>query len=148
MAKYEVKDSTGFWLTLAARKVEAEFDSKLKEIGISRFHYCILNAIENSKMTCPSEIADYLSVERSAVSRALDKLEKVGHIKRTRSKEDKRFISLALSAKGQKVLPKLIASSVHANKQMKKILSETEIKQLRKILVKIGEHMTATPKSL
>ena len=147
-SKYQVKDSVGFWLTLSARSVEGVFEEVLKEYEITRLGYCIMSAIENCDLDNPSQIADYLQIERSTISRTLKKLEARNLVERTPEEADRRFICLGLTESGKRILPQLISGSKKANKELKRTLSKQEITQLEKILKKISSSGIRSPKSL
>ena len=138
MKKHATKDSLGYWLSRSARKLDKFFESYLNDLNITSNEYAILNSIHNSESSCPSEIVQFLNMDKGYVTRQVMNLEKKGLIKRVENKNDRRSYSLKLTKKGETILPKLIECSFQTNKQLNAILNDKEQATLLKILTKVG----------
>lgn len=72
--------------------------------GVSGAQVWILAAIAESPGITVSGLSEALSVHISTASNMLDKLDKAGLVKRTRSETDRRIVNLYLTTKGQSAL--------------------------------------------
>ena len=101
---YRLHDSLGFRLSRAARIQERRLDAGLKSLGLTRITWCILLAVGNEALTHPSEIADFVGIDRTATSRALRQMEAGGLIDRSAGEQDGRTREVALTELGRRRL--------------------------------------------
>ncbi|BBG26533.1 MarR family winged helix-turn-helix transcriptional regulator [Sulfuracidifex tepidarius] len=85
----------------------------------------------------PAKIANVLGVSRSAMTYAIDRLEEMGLVMRTRSEEDRRVIQLELTEKGKKTLMRAQKIYNDITREKLNILSEKEVNSLMDILQKL-----------
>ena len=78
-SKYRLHHSIGYHLSLAARLQERRLDGWMRPMGLTRTTWCILLAVANENLTRPSEIAEFVGIDRTATSRALRQMEEIGH---------------------------------------------------------------------
>ena len=138
MKKHATKDSLGYWLCRSARKLDKFFEAYLSDLNMTSNEYAILNSINSSESTTPSEIVEYLNMDKGYITRQIVNLEKKTLVKRVKSKKDARSYSLELTAKGKAILPDMIEGSHETNRQVKALLTKKEQDDLLKILLKIG----------
>ena len=91
---------------------------------------------QNDKMTM-KDIADKIHRTRPTVTVLVDKLEKLGYLKREISKEDNRYTYIVLTKKGQDFKPIFEKISEDLNNMLYKNLSEEESDILENLLQKI-----------
>ena len=72
---YALHDSIGYRMTLLSRINERRFDGLLAATGLTRVTWCVLLAVVQQYLQNPSEIADWVGIDRTATSRALRRLE-------------------------------------------------------------------------
>lgn len=106
-AKFGLHASLGFQITRTARTIERRVESGLRDYGLTRVGWCILLAVEEEGLKNPSEIAQFVGIDRTATSRALRQLEDDGLITREMGREDRRTTNVALTEEG---LTRLIAA--------------------------------------
>ena len=75
---YRLHTSLGYHLSLASRLQERRLDEQLKTLGLTRTTWCILLAVGNEGLCQPSDIADFVGIDRTATSRALRHMEDDG----------------------------------------------------------------------
>lgn len=113
---------------------------ELKKYGADRLvpsHGDILVCLyEQDKMTM-KDIADKIHRTRPTVTVLVDKLEKLGYIKREISQEDSRYTYIVLTKKGQDFKPIFEKISENLNNMLYKNLSEEESDILENLLQKI-----------
>ncbi len=102
--RYRLHNSPGYWLSLAARLQERRLDDGLRQIGLSRITWCILLGLANEGLTQPSELADFVGIDRTATSRALRQMEEAGLIARGSGVGDRRTRVITLTDAGQQAV--------------------------------------------
>lgn len=96
-----VHHSLGYWTSLIARAMEADFNKRLSGYGVTRVSCAVLGAIHFDEKKAPSELATFLGIDRAAITRLLDKLETQELIVRNRAGCDRRSVSLLVTQKGK-----------------------------------------------
>jgi DNA-binding MarR family transcriptional regulator len=133
-AKFGLHESLGFRITRTARTVERRVESGLKAYGLTRVGWCILLAVEEEGLKNPSEIAQFVGIDRTATSRALRQLEDEGLISREMGREDRRTTTVTLTEEGQMRLiqarPLCVENMDHFNAK----LSAAEAAELKRLL--------------
>lgn len=134
---YDLHASVGYQATLSSRVFERRLEDGLKQIGLSRLQWCILVAIGLEARRTPSDITQFLGIDRTATSRALRGMEADGYITRNQDHEDRRKTDVSLSPLGSEKLAQAlpIASNNTAHFAEKLTLSEAEL--LQKLLIKL-----------
>lgn len=99
---YALHDSLGYQLTLLSRIHERRFESALAPLGLTRVKWCVLLAIGQEGHQSPSDIAQFIGIDRTATSRALRALETDGLLERSggAGNGDGRRRRVTLTAKG------------------------------------------------
>ncbi|MCM3004953.1 MarR family winged helix-turn-helix transcriptional regulator [Priestia koreensis] len=92
-------------------RVNREFKQALQHMNehtaISNSGIGIIFKLENEEKMKMNEIADYLGITLGSATSMIDKLEKHDIVERTRSKEDRRIVSVQLTERGREVLEKI-----------------------------------------
>ncbi len=145
---YRLHESLGFQLTITSRFQEHHLEEQLKTLGLTRITWCILLAVENEKMENPSDIANFVGIDRTAASRALRQMENDGMIRRIGGNSDKRKTTVCLTTLGQILVTKATPMAQTTASNYKKKLSEGEFATLRALLAKLLEGEDTALKSL
>ncbi|SLN56947.1 Transcriptional regulator SlyA [Pseudoruegeria aquimaris] len=101
---YDLHAALGYQLSLTARVIEKRFEDGLKGLGLTRLYWCILLACTQEGLQTPSEIAAFVSVDRTAVSRALRQMEDAGLIRRESGERDRRTTLVQATPRGADLL--------------------------------------------
>ncbi|MFT4716114.1 MAG: DNA-binding MarR family transcriptional regulator [Paracoccaceae bacterium] len=113
---YDLHASLGYQLTLLSRINERKFEQNLAPLGLTRVKWCVLLAVQEHGLKNPSDIAEYIGIDRTATSRALRALDSDGLISRCSGADDKRMTEVALTDQGHQVLGRSIdAAKSNAN---------------------------------
>ncbi len=91
---------------------------------------------KNNKMTM-KDIADCIHRTKPTVTVLVDKLEKLGYLKRAASDKDSRSTYVILTQKGEDFKATFDKISNNLNKMLNKNLSENEVKLLEELLKKM-----------
>lgn len=124
-----IHQSLGYWTSLAARAMEAEFNKRLTRFGITRVAWAVLGAIHYDEKSTPSELAEFLSLDRAAITRLLDKLETEKLITRRRTGDDRRSVTLQLTPKGEAVSLGVAQESEVVNAQFANGIAPDDVEQ-------------------
>ncbi|WP_425049998.1 MarR family winged helix-turn-helix transcriptional regulator [Psychromarinibacter sp. S121] len=101
---YRLSDSLGYRLTIASRVQQRRLEEKLRPLGLSRLDWVILVALGYEDLRQPSDIADHVGVDRTAISRALRRMEDAGLIARSGGDGDGRTRTVELTDAGRTAL--------------------------------------------
>lgn len=132
-----VQESTGFWVTRLARSMERDFEKRLEPVGITRGAYAVLNAIHQEKKTKPAELAAFLGVDGAAITRHLDRIEKLGLIERKHSTTDRRSTDLTVTRSGRRAISQGRKHSKATNEKYTSGLTEVEVDRLQSVIRKM-----------
>jgi DNA-binding MarR family transcriptional regulator len=134
---YDLHASLGYQLTLLSRINERKFEQHLAPLGLTRVKWCVLLAVHEQGLKNPSDIAEFVGIDRTATSRALRALDSDGLISRCSGKNDKRMTEVALTTKGHNVLAGAIAAAKTNANHFSEKLSWYERTTLTEIIQKL-----------
>ncbi|MBR9652863.1 MarR family winged helix-turn-helix transcriptional regulator [Thalassovita aquimarina] len=134
---YRLHHSLGYHLSVASRLQERRLDEDLKRLGLTRITWCILLAVGNEGLTQPSEIADFVGIDRTATSRALRRMEADGLVERASGTEDRRTRRVALKRKGRNLIGQATIRARDNAAQIERALTDAEQAELKRLLGKL-----------
>jgi len=134
---YRLHASLGYQLSLAARLQERRLDEGLKSLQLTRITWCALLAIGNEELSQPSDIAQFVGIDRTATSRALRQMETAGLIARATGQGDGRTRRVALTDKGRALLVQGTPLAIENNAIMEDRLNPQERETLIALLQKL-----------
>ena len=103
---YRLHERLGYKVSRLARLMEAQLEEMISPFGVTRVIWCILSGVGLENIRTPSELADYVGIARSAVSRALRTMEEMGLITRCVTEKDGRGVEIVLTEKGVEIMEK------------------------------------------
>ncbi|WP_380057690.1 MarR family winged helix-turn-helix transcriptional regulator [Falsihalocynthiibacter sp. SS001] len=124
-------------MSRTARIQERGFETRLKELGLTRVTWCILLAVETEALRFPSAIAEFVGVDRTATSRALRKMSREGLIQRNDEESDGRRTAVVVTVHGRDVLECATHAARENAAHFEAKLSATERETLRKLIHKL-----------
>jgi DNA-binding MarR family transcriptional regulator len=134
---YDLHASVGFQATLSSRVFERRLEDGLKAIAVSRLQWCILVAIGINSQRRPSDIAQFLGIDRTATSRALRGMEADGLVARTPDTRDRRKTDVALTDQGREKLAQALPIASENTAYFGEKLTTHEAEVLQKLLIKL-----------
>lgn len=134
---FALKESTGYWLRHSYNAVSENLQRRFDQHDITVAQWPVLYSLHHDSKNTPAELAEHLGLNRSAITRLLDRLEKKQLITRTTSSEDKRSVGVELTERGLKLVPELARISRETNNQVLSSLSTEDIRQFDETLRKI-----------
>lgn len=136
---YRLHRSLGYHLSRAARVQERRLDEGLRTLGLTRTTWCILLAVGNEGLTQPSEIAEFVGIDRTATSRALRSMEADGLISREAGNGDGRTTAVILTDLGKQRLARGTPMAIDNNAIMHDRLTPEERDEIIRLLAKLTE---------
>ena len=97
--------SVGLLLKQVLHSVVQQIDRRLVAHDLTHAQWVPLYKLYRGECTTMAELARGLNADPGAMTRALDRLEAKGLVKRERSLEDRRVVHLALTDEGRRVAP-------------------------------------------
>lgn len=143
---YRLHTSLGFRLSRAARIQERRLDEGLRPLGLTRTTWCVLLGLGNEGLTRPSDLARFVGIDRTAISRALRSMEADGFIERAAGTGDKRTRAVRLTDKGLAAIMQGTPLAEDNNAQMSARLNAAEENQLKTLLDQLIEGQPSLPK--
>lgn len=137
---FALTESTGYWLRRTYNAVSDNLQERFDEYDVTVAQWPVLYSLYQEVCTTPAELAEYLGLYRSAITRLLDRLEKKGLVKREIAPHDKRSVRINLTKKGLSLVPKLAEISRETNNQILSEFSNKEIIEIDNFLKKIVEN--------
>ena len=136
-----------FWLTQVIGARDRELAQGLREFGLRVPEWRALAALYASKhvtRSCTtSELADLATIDRTTLTRTVDRMQDAGWLERLADKEDMRVTRLALTAAGKKMFERIWPEVQRLNQLALAGLSGAEINSLRKILGQMRTNLEA-----
>ncbi len=117
----------GYRLSLLASITSRKIETYLADLGLTRLMWCVLLAIEEEGLTQPSEIADFIGINRTAASRTLRQMHERKLINRLPGRDDGRNIVVTATEKGKKALDKAIPKALVVAQDIRSKLTEEEV---------------------
>ncbi|BBD41094.1 MarR family transcriptional regulator (plasmid) [Aminobacter sp. Y103A] len=134
---YQLRDGLGFRMSRTARLMERHYELLLAEVGLSRSMWCVLVMVGLYGVATPSAMAEFLSVDRTAISRVLREMEKQGLVVRTRQDGDRRGRDIGLTDLGQGKLEAFLPKAMLTTEHFKNKLTADEFEQIKILLDKM-----------
>jgi DNA-binding MarR family transcriptional regulator len=99
----------GYWLRYVSNHVSQAFARKVETRGVTVAEWVLLRQLLNEKALAPSRLSERMGMTRGTVSKLADRLIAKGLLVRAANPEDARAQTLALTAKGRRLVPELAA---------------------------------------
>lgn len=111
----------------------------LATLTVSQLRY--LDAVHRLDRPSITDIATALDVSKAAVTVGVGKLVASGHLRKTRSDEDRRVVRIGLTASGERLVQARDAALVRFGASIRAALSDDEAAQLERIVRKLVDHV-------
>ena len=130
----QLEECVNYLLTTAQHSVFLKMTEKLSVYDITPVQYAVLYCLWENNGTSPKEIAERLKLENSTISGILERMKKKELIKRSISKEDRRFIQVVLTEKGASLNEDVLATVEQVNTEVLSVFSDEERESLKSYL--------------
>lgn len=124
-------NSFTFWINRLASQMREAFNDALTEHEVSWPQWMILNVLFHELATTPAQIADHIAVDRSAVTRLLDRLEAKQLVQREHDGLDRRSVKVHLTRSGHALVETLNELAVAHQNRFLRQLHPTELRAFK-----------------
>jgi DNA-binding MarR family transcriptional regulator len=118
----------------------SRLDAELQPFGTTAMQFAILKNLAEGAAETAADLCRLLHYDNGSMTRLLDRLEQKGLIRRERSKDDRRVVSLRITGAARTVLPRLRDSAARVIERMLNGFSAAEVKDLRVSLGRMIEN--------
>jgi MarR family transcriptional regulator, 2-MHQ and catechol-resistance regulon repressor len=134
-------------LMRATGAVRARLDRALARHKLTENQLGVLEAILHLGPQCQRALAEKLWTTGPSVTLLVDQLEERGWVRRVRSEEDRRLVSVNLTAEGRRFIERIFPGHAAAIVQTFGALSASEQEQLGRLCKKLGLRVSADESS-
>jgi len=142
---FELESHLFFWLTQVMGERDRRLAQALRPFGLRVPEYRALAALYARRRCSMRELADLSSIDRTTLTRTIDRMEQAGWLARISDSEDMRVVRLALSAAGQKLFARLWPAVEELNRAAISGLSQGAVEALRRSLSRMKTNLEEEP---
>jgi DNA-binding MarR family transcriptional regulator len=123
-----------FWLTQVIAARDRELAQGLRDYGLRVPEWRTLAALYSKKRCTMSELADFATIDRTTLTRTVDRMQDAGWIARLADEADARITRLALTTAGRRMFERIWPAVQRLNNLALAGLSSAQIESLRRTL--------------
>jgi len=136
-----IEATLAFVEVAAQRSLTEEHLYGAYQLSRGRFEILMLLRRQRDRTLAPSVLAKFAGVSRATMTQFLDILERDELVRRKPDPKDRRASLVALTAKGEKLVNRVLPKHFQWLTRFVKILSSSERKELRRLLGKLKDGM-------
>ncbi len=136
---YRLHQSLLYQLTLTSRLQERRLEEGLRRHGLTRATWCVLLALHVEGLTRPSEIAEFIGIDRTAISRALRQMEAAGWIARSGGTTDRRTTRVEITPEGAALCERAAPVAEENARHFLSKLPEEGARALQELMARLRE---------
>jgi DNA-binding MarR family transcriptional regulator len=140
-AAFDLDTHVFYWLTQVIGARDRELTQGLREFGLRVPEWRALAALYARQKCTMSELADLATIDRSTLTRTVDRMQDAGWLSRLADGEDMRVTRLELTAAGRKLFDKVWPAAQRLNELALAGLSKAEIQALHKTLERMRSNL-------
>ena len=125
-------------LTRASEAVSVTISRELAARRLTTSQFGVLEALLHLGPLCQGELAVKLLRTGASATSVVGGLEKRGLVVRQRTEEDKRFVRVALTGKGRRLIQEIFPPHARRVTRLFGVLTDEEQEQLRRLCRKLG----------
>jgi DNA-binding MarR family transcriptional regulator len=118
----------------------SKLDAELQPFGMTGMQFAILKNVAEGAAETAADLCRLMHYDTGSMTRMVDRLEEKGLIRRERSKDDRRVVSLRITGPGRAVLPRLRDSVASVIQRMLTGFSAAEVSDLQVFLGRMIEN--------
>jgi DNA-binding MarR family transcriptional regulator len=141
--RYDVSESVGHQLFNVMMLIRREVEVRMAAHGLTDAQWKPLWMLKAGRAATAFELAREMDVDAGAVTRMVDRLATKGLVDRVRSETDRRVVHLRLTPAGEAAADRIPHVLAAVNNDFLRGFSESEWKQLRKLLDRMAGNGTA-----
>jgi DNA-binding MarR family transcriptional regulator len=138
---FQLDQHVFFWLTQVIGARDQELAQGLKDHGLRVPEWRCLAALYSRKHSTMSQLAELATIDRTTLTRTVDRMQDAGWLERLADEEDMRVTRLALTATGRKMFERVWPEVQRLNELALAGLSASQIETLKRILGQMRENL-------
>lgn len=144
---FALDDHVFFWLTQAMGARDRRLNAELKDFGLRVPEWRALAALYSRHKCTMSELAELASIDRTTLTRTIDRMEEAGWLERLADGADMRITRLALTATGERLFARVWPTVARLNDAAMAGLSPAMVQRLRMMLAQMKSNLDEQPAS-
>ena len=133
-AAFDLDRHVFYWLTQVIGARDRELTQGLREFGLRVPEWRALAALYARQKCTMSDLADLATIDRTTLTRTVDRMEDAGWLSRMADSDDMRVTRLELTAAGRRLFDRIWPTVARLNELALSGLSKSQIDALRTIL--------------
>jgi DNA-binding MarR family transcriptional regulator len=132
-----VEDRLIYLISKVCQKLIISLQKAFSEAGVevTPIQVMLLFFLQKNNGSSLTQISQGLMLENPTITGLIDRLEKLGYVKRSDHPDDRRVYLIYLTEKGKKVANKALPIVKRLNEQVKEGYSKEEIEGFKKVLI-------------
>jgi DNA-binding MarR family transcriptional regulator len=143
--QHRADETLGYLVLDVARLMSARFDSRARELGVTRAQWTLIAALLRVEGATQAHVAELMQVTPMAVGRLVDRMSRAGWIERRREAGDRRAHRLYLTAKAHAIRPALRQLSAETEAEALDGLDTAAREQLLARLAVVRQTLASLP---
>ncbi|MGQ0654497.1 MAG: MarR family winged helix-turn-helix transcriptional regulator [Betaproteobacteria bacterium] len=139
--KFELDRHPFFWLTQVIGARDRELAQGLRGLGLRVPAWRAFAALYAKKLCTMSELAELATIDRTTLTRTIDRMQDAGWLERLADETDMRVTRLSLTAAGRRMFDRIWPEVEKLNALALEGLSKAEIRQLQDILSRMHANL-------
>jgi DNA-binding MarR family transcriptional regulator len=140
---FDLERHVFFWMTQVMGSRDRRLGQALKPFGLRVPEWRVLASLCARRRLSMSELADLASIDRTTLSRTVDRLVQARRVARLSDAEDMRVTRLALTAAGEKLFQRMLPAVEELNRAAIAELPEGAVEMLRWTLGRMKSSLDA-----
>lgn len=144
-ARFELEQHPFFWLTQAIGSRDRRLAQDLREFGLRAPEWRVLASLVARRRCSMSELADLATIDRTTLTRTVDRMEKAGWVTRLNDANDLRVTRLAPTASGERLFQRIWPTVERLNRVAVSGLPAGAVEMLRWTLQRMKANLDQEP---
>jgi DNA-binding MarR family transcriptional regulator len=136
-ANYTMHNSVGYLMRMSTNRVWPQMEALFQDQELTFSQWTTLVALHDGRITSAGDLAHNICHDAGSLTRLIDQMEKRGLVTRQRSKEDRRVVTLALTARGRALVEALAPRVMNFWNTLLSGFSHAEIDTLIALLTRL-----------
>jgi DNA-binding MarR family transcriptional regulator len=131
--------------TVVARHREARLEAALRPLDLNVSRHRALSSIDRLAPCTMRELAEFVAVDRTTLTRTVDQLSDAGLVERTTPREDRRQVVLTLTQAGKAACRRSLQAIYRVNRDLLEGMDEAEQRTLARALDRLVGRLAPDP---
>lgn len=130
---------------ILSKRYYGVLSKSLEKLETERYFSVLFYILNNNGCCCQQNICNSLAIDKTAMVKILDTLQKAGFIERKKNPHDRREHFISLSAKGKKEAKEITKAFARIDREMFADISEEEKNTFLKVLDQVSFNLYELP---